>query len=275
MLRLNKKRVIVYLLIMLFCAATISGCNKEDADANQEEAADGEKISDDSALENAMAEALNSDMPAEDLDDESGDADGMADGEESNAPVAAVSAATAEPKAIAERSPVEITRIEVEDDPDDDEPDGKSLGEDEDEHDHEPTPNLFKVDKCQVEVNGIYKVKLAKDLLKEINSRRADRSIPALSPNTSLHACADARCKEQTYFVGHFRPNGSSFDSVGPGYVQGECIAVEYRTVNDIMEAWFAVNDSRYQIMNPDYKQVGISIYDIDGIYYIAAEFGY
>ena len=34
-------------------------------------------------------------------------------------------------------------------------------------------------------------------------------------------------------------------------------------------------NESRYQIMNPNYTQVGISVYDIGGIYYIAAEFGY
>ena len=137
------------------------------------------------------------------------------------------------------------------------------------------TPDRFPVDKCQVEVNGLYQVKLAKDLLKEVNKRRADRKLTALTENQSLQACADARCKEQTYFIGHFRPDGSAFDSVGRGYVQGECIAVDYRSVNDIMEAWFSVNESRYQIMNPDYTQCGISIYDIDGTYYIAAEFGY
>ena len=252
-MKLIFRRNILYFLLIITMSVSFCGCNK-DANANEDvanEATDDSNANEDTEPANA---------------DNSGEQE-TPDNEQ------AASGASAEPvkTPVAERSPVEVTRIEVPKEQNtDDVVDNNTEPEE-----HEVTPERFPVDKCQVEVNGLYQVKLAKDLLKEVNKRRADRKLTALTENQSLQACADARCKEQTYFIGHFRPDGSAFDSVGKGYVQGECIAVDYRSVNDIMEAWFSVNESRYQIMNPDYTQCGISIYDIDGTYYIAAEFGY
>lgn len=253
-MKLIFRRNILYFLLIITMSVSFCGCNK---DANASEDATNEATDDSNANEDT--EPTNADNSGE---------------QETPDNEQAASGASAEPDktAIAERSPVEITRIEVPEEQNTD--DVEDTTEPEPEK-HEVTPDRFPVDKCQVEVNGLYQVKLAKDLLKEVNKRRADRKLTALTENQSLQACADARCKEQTYFIGHFRPDGSAFDSVGKGYVQGECIAVDYRSVNDIMEAWFSVNESRYQIMNPDYTQCGISIYDIDGTYYIAAEFGY
>lgn len=250
------KRGIIYFLFVALMSVSIYGCNNNDANANNDAAKENADNADNNTNESTEPDNVN----------ETGQADTPTDEQ-------AASGASVEPvnTPIAERSPVEITRIEVPEEQTTDDVADKSTEPEE----HEVTPERFPVDKCQVEVNGIYQVKLAKDLLKEVNKRRADRKLSALNENQSLQACADARCKEQTYFIGHFRPDGSAFDSVGRGYVQGECIAVEYRSVTDIMEAWFAVNESRYQIMNPDYTQCGISIYDIDGTYYIAAEFGY
>ena len=269
MSRFNSK-IIAYTLVLALFSVSFYGCNKnDDAAATEAEPSEDGNVSDEQALQNAIADALGDNDTPEDNADQDATAAPEADDAVNTA-----SGASATPTAIAERSPVEITRIEVPDVEDDDD---DVLGEDDDKdpHEHEVTPNLFPVDKCQIEINGLFQIKLAKDLIKEINKRRADRQIGPLAENTGLQACSDARCKEQTYFIGHFRPDGSAFDSVGRGYVQGECIAIDYRTVNDIMEAWFSVNESRYQIMNPEYTQVGISIYDIGGIYYIAAEFGY
>lgn len=253
-MKLIFRRNILYFLLIITMSVSFCSCNK---DANASEDATNEATDDSNANEDT--EPTNADNSGE---------------QETPDNEQAASGASAEPAktAIAERSPVEITRIEVPEEQNTDDVEDTTESEPEK---HEVTPDRFPVDKCQVEVNGLYQVKLAKDLLKEVNKRRADRKLTALTENQSLQACADARCKEQTYFIGHFRPDGSAFDSVGKGYVQGECIAVDYRSVNDIMEAWFSVNESRYQIMNPDYTQCGISIYDIDGTYYIAAEFGY
>jgi len=267
MLQFSKKRTIIYTFLLILFSVSFYGCNKEAAaDANadtQAENSDNAAADAEKALQDAVSQALN-------------------DANATPQATAATADDTATPdnqqqKAVAERSPVEITRIEVEDDPDEQ---ASGTGEEaitttRGDHQHAVTPNLFEIGECLVEVQGIYKVKLAKDLLKEINKRRSEYGIGSLTQNTSLLACADARCKEQTYFIGHFRPDGSAFNSIAPGFIQGECIAVDYRTVNDIMEAWFSVNKSRMQIMNPDYTQCGISIYDINGTYYIAAEFGY
>lgn len=265
MLLLNKKRLLTIMTVFVLSSVALYGCNKNGDQADENTVEDGEKVSDDNALENAVADVLDENATGDDAsapDTENANEVGFQ---------GTVSAATAEPKAVSDRSPVEITRIEV---PDDEKYSDGGSG-DLSDHKHEVTPNLFPVGKCQVEINGIYKVQLSKDLIKEVNSRRAERQIDPLTENTGLDACADARCKELTYFIGHFRPDGSAFDSVGRGYIQGECIAIDYRTVNDIMEAWFSVNESRYQLMNPEYTQVGLSIYDIDNIYYIAMELGY
>lgn len=255
------KRLITYLLLVLLCGCVFSGCKKQD-DATENDGGVSEEAADD-APDNTDAQVNNNQDGSEQENPQVS---------RQQNPDAVPPTDNAPKQAIAERSPVEITRIEMP------EPVATGSGDaidNKDDHNHEPAPNLFPVGQCMVEVQGIYQVKLAKDLLKEINSRRKDYGIGQLKQNTSLLACADSRCKEQTYFIGHFRPDGSAFTSVAPDYVQGECIAVEYRTVKEIMEAWFAVNGSRYQIMNPDYTQCGISIYDIDGTYYIAAEFSY
>lgn len=186
---------------------------------------------------------------------------------------------------VAEKSPMEITRIPPAEpnysiptvtgsdelppvnDPEE--------AKEEDPHEHEPAPNLFPVDQCQVEINGYYDSKFSKELVDAINEARKDYMIGEVTRNTSLLACADIRCKEQSYFVGHFRPNGSSWQSVAPGYVQGECIAVDYRKAADVVEAWLSVNKTRVQLMNPEYTQIGTSVYNINGTLFIAAEFGY
>jgi len=254
------KKAIIYLLLVFLLGSTFSGCKKENA---KDEAG---KVSDEAAdesLQNAVAEVVgNQPENSQGTDIQRQDSAGteQAISESGNQ------------KAVAERSPVEITRIEV---PEQVATGAASVNTDKDDHKHDPAPALFPIGECQIEVQGIYQVKLAKDLLKEINTRRKDYGIGQLKQNTSLLACADARCKEQYYFIGHFRPDGSAFNSIAPDYIQGECIAVDYRTVKDIMEAWFSVNKSRMQLMNPDYTQCGISIYDIDDTYYIAAELSY
>jgi len=272
MLRLNRNKIIAYMMILILCAGTLSGCNNEDASqADNPQSADNADSQDNPAqndqadnkdLEDAVAQALG-DIPAQPVDNTSSTQPTITREEPAPAP-------------IAETSPVAITRIE----PDDVKPEAMGAGDTANAEinpdEIKPADPMFPVEQCEVEVNGIYKTALARDLLKEINSRRLEYGIGTLVQNTSLLACSDGRCKEQAYFIGHFRPDGRPFSSISPnGEVKGECIAIEYRTVNDIMEAWFSVNDSRVQIMNPFYTQCGISIYDIDGIYYIAAEFSY
>lgn len=257
------------MMIFSLCAAALTGCNRsgdEDNTESQENPSDTGDTADNSDLENAVAQALGDDVG----NDNQNPQDTAAPGGVVETPVQLP---------IAEKSPVAITRIEPEPPPTSVSP--SATGSDgffdtADDEEKKPADKLFPIDECEIEVNGIYKPALARDLLKEINSRRLEYGIGPLVQNTSLLACADGRCKEQAYFIGHFRPDGRPFSSISPnGEVKGECIAIEYRTVNEIMEAWFSVNKSRMQIMHPDYTQCGISIYDIDGIYYIAAEFSY
>lgn len=269
MKKINKK-YLSFILILLLSVSQLTACNNQNGENPD-----------------AANEASNPEnTPAEEPANEGNDAASA----ENPAP-ASNEPAVSEPPAntpVAERSPVEVTRIEP-DTPQYSAPTVTGAGTDSandtaapseteetsDPHQHEPLPNLFPIDKCQVEINGVYDSKFSKELVDAINAARVDYMINPVARNTSLLACADIRCKEQSYFIGHFRPDGSSWQTVAPGYVQGECIAVDYRKAADVVEAWLAVNDTRVQLMNPDYTQIGTSVYNINGNLYIAAEFGW
>lgn len=238
----------------------------------------------------------NGDTPAEDAPTEEASPDeNPDDNADNNSPEAAAPApeTPAEPDQtpVADKSPVAITRIEP---PEETEPTVTGTGDptnnvpgtdanndtpdDSDDYvppTHKPAPPLFPVGRCQVEVNGVYDSEFSKELVDAINEARVDYMIEPVTRNTSLLACADIRCKEQSYFVGHFRPDGSSWRSVAPDYVRGECIAVDYREAEDVVTAWLAVNKTRVELMNPFYTQIGTSVYNIDGTLFIAAEFSY
>lgn len=251
-----------FLLIICLAATSLSGCNGDEQ---------------------------NNDTPtAQDSPQDETPNNEPSDTPENSQPEAAPDNTSAVPKApepnqtpIAEKSPMAISRIPaanpvypsvsgITDDPLSEEPEEES-----DPHDHEPIPNLFPIDRCLVEVQGEYDSEFARNMVAAINAARVDYMIPEVTRNTSLLACADIRCKEQSYFIGHFRPDGRSWRSVAPGYVQGECIAVDYRTAEDVVNAWLNVNVTRVNLMNPDYTQVGTSVYNIDGTLFVAVEFGY
>lgn len=258
MLRLSK-RLIVYMLLLAMLSMSLSGCKKSDEPEDAaEQAADDGQVDGDDTLDNAIADVIDPNAGQEQTPE-------LTRVDNPDVPEAPAQ------QAIAERSPVEVTRIDM------GKPEKKSSSASKSgNHNHEKAPKLFEISPCQVEVDGRYLIQMSRDLLTEINSRRRDYDIDSLEMTTSLMACADSRCKELTYFVGHFRPDGSAFSSVSPeGYIQGELIAVDYRTVDEIMETFFSVNSSRYEMMNPDYTQCGISIYDINSTYYVAVEFAY
>lgn len=229
-------------------------------------------------------EAPNEEAPSDETpSDESGE---TPDNNSDNAPAADSPVQTPASQPIPGRSPVAVTRI----DPTDNTPDtpdtspadisptisgADTSDTDDSKKKHKPLPNFFPVDECQVEVNGFYNPTLAKELVTEINAARAEYMIDPLTLNTSLMRCADVRCKEQYYFTGHFRPNGLPWNSVSYGNVQGELVSIDYRTAPEIVEAWLSVNKTRVQLLNQEFKQIGVSVYDIDGIYYVAAMFGY
>lgn len=267
-MKLFKSRLLILILMLAFSTASLSGCNNENPD-NQTENAD--EAPEDNADDD------NQDNPNEDSPNQ----------ENPDTP-------SQTPMPVADKSPVAISRINPDNPvypnvsgapadpstvtptaPGEEEQNEEDLKKQEDPHYHEPTPNLFPIDFCQVEVNGVYDSDFAKSLVEAINAARVDYMIGTVERNTSLLACADIRCKEQSYFVGHFRPNGLPWNSVSYDYAQGECIAVDYRTAADVVEAWLSVNDTRIQLMNPDYTKIGTSVYNIDGTLYIAAIFGY
>lgn len=256
-----KIKYLTLFMVMILAAASISGCNNDTPaeDTPSQEASD-----------NPTPEDNNQDEPNEQ--------------QPANEPTEQTPAAPAQTP-IGERSPIAVSRIEpttptypiypTVSGTDDLEDPTQEPEEEPDPHDHEPIPNLFPIGECQVEVNGEYDSDFARDMVAAINAARTDYMIGEVTRNTSLLACADIRCKEQAYFVGHFRPDGSSWRSVAPGYVQGECIAVDYRTAEDVVRAWLNVNKTRVNLMNPDFTQVGTSVYNIDGTLFVAVEFGY
>ena len=107
-----------------------------------------------------------------------------------------------------------------------------------------------------------------------VNGERADRGLAALTANTKLNGVATAYARdlvEGSFFSHTGRDGSSSLDRVrrsgyltaGAGYIVGENLAWGtgvLATPAAIMQAWMNSPGHRKNVLNPDYRELGIGI---------------
>lgn len=100
-----------------------------------------------------------------------------------------------------------------------------------------------------------------------INSMRAEKGIAPLKLSDNLTEIACARAEEIAWSGehSHTRPNGRRFTSIlkEAGItkgVAGENIGWGYATVSDVCTAWKESESHYKNIMNPDFKEIGIGV---------------
>ena len=106
-------------------------------------------------------------------------------------------------------------------------------------------------------------------LMELVNAERSAAKLDALAELTDLSQAAVVRAGELLESFSHTRPDGGSYktalDEQGVGYrFTGENIAGGYATAEDAVQAWMGSDGFRENILNPDYRQMGVGYCDDD-----------
>jgi len=115
---------------------------------------------------------------------------------------------------------------------------------------------------------------IAKQVLDLVNKERKAAGLsPVSSSNIALNKAADVRAKEQAQLFSHTRPSGQNWTSVlsqyGVSYrTAGENVAYGQKTAKEVMYAWMNSQGHRANILNANYKELGIGVYYKNGTYY-------
>ena len=109
-----------------------------------------------------------------------------------------------------------------------------------------------------------------------VNQKRTAAGLGALAKSEALTNAARVRASEIEGTFSHSRPNGSAWYTVDSSVMFGENLAKLYYTGESVVDAWMASPTHAANIMDGNFKTVGIAIYQAsNGNWYWAQEFGY
>ena len=109
----------------------------------------------------------------------------------------------------------------------------------------------------------------------EVNEIRAKAGLDQLSWDSNLETVASVRAKECSEKFSHTRPNGQQWYTVNSKIQGGENLAYGFDNANDCVDAWMDSPTHRDNILYDEFEKVAISIYEENGIYYWAQQYGY
>ena len=107
-----------------------------------------------------------------------------------------------------------------------------------------------------------------------VNTERAKAGAGPLAETGELSAAAAKRAEELAVDFSHYRPDGSICFSVYEefsiaGSARAENIAGNYRSPEQVLQAWMGSTGHRNNIMNVNYTRIGVGVYtDPDGKLY-------
>ena len=108
-----------------------------------------------------------------------------------------------------------------------------------------------------------------------INDIRNDMGLEELDWDINLETVADVRAKECSEVFSHTRPNGSEWCTVNSKIQGGENLAFGFDNAEDCVDAWMNSEAHKENILYDEFEKVAISIYEEDGTYYWANQYGY
>lgn len=118
-------------------------------------------------------------------------------------------------------------------------------------------------------------------VVKLVNEERAKAGLSELTLDMDITAAANVRAVEIKQSFSHTRPDGSSFSTAlkeqGVSYRgSGENIAWGQKSPEQVMNAWMNSDGHRANILNSNYKNIGIGYYqDQTGVNYWVQLFTY
>lgn len=120
----------------------------------------------------------------------------------------------------------------------------------------------------------------AQQVINLVNQERAKAGLASVQAADSITQAANVRAQEIVTNFSHTRPDGSSFSTAliqaGVSYMgSGENIAYGQRTPEEVMDGWMNSSGHRANILNPNYKNIGIGFYEANGVKYWVQLFTY
>jgi uncharacterized protein YkwD len=118
----------------------------------------------------------------------------------------------------------------------------------------------------------------ADSVIKLVNKERRNRGLQELKMIPKLTKCAVIRVNETTKYWSHQRPNGSSgmdiIDEVGLSWTgKAENIACGQNSPESVVSSWMNSSGHRANILNSDYRYIGVGCAYYNGSYYWTQEF--
>ena len=108
-----------------------------------------------------------------------------------------------------------------------------------------------------------------------VNEIRAEAGLEPLEWDNNLETVASVRASEISEKFSHTRPNGRQWYTVNSKIQGGENLAFGFDNAEDVVDAWMNSPTHRDNILYDEFEKCAISIYEEDGTYYWAQQYGY
>lgn len=117
------------------------------------------------------------------------------------------------------------------------------------------------------------------EVVRLVNIERKKRGLKPLTISNKLFSAANVRANELTRKFSHTRPDGSEYITAveSSGYdwsFVAENIAAGQINPSDVMKSWMNSDGHRRNILNPNYKEIGVGFVNYKGTIYWVQLFG-
>lgn len=106
------------------------------------------------------------------------------------------------------------------------------------------------------------------------NQQRKAVGLADLKWNTDLANAAAVRSSEIQQVWSHTRPDGTAYFTADDA-IYGENLSKDCTTPEECVANWMSSPQHRANILDPTYRSCGVSVYEVNGSWYCAEEFGY
>ena len=107
-----------------------------------------------------------------------------------------------------------------------------------------------------------------------VNDYRTANGLPALTIDTKLQPASEIRAAEAAQVWSHTRPDGSEWWTSDPENLFGENLGNGYANAKELVDHWVASPTHNANLLGAKYSTVYVAVVNVNGVQYIAQEFG-
>lgn len=134
------------------------------------------------------------------------------------------------------------------------------------------TSKVFATDTINIMVKGTEEYTRAKEVLDLVNKERNANGLSSLRMDYDLQNAAMTRAAEIGISFDHYRPDGTICTTIN-SKINGENIAYSMKDAKDIMNNWMNSEKHKDNILDADFKSIGIGCFKNGEVYYWVQDF--